>query len=123
MKAAVSFFLGLLSAFCLFAMSFNGSPFEDQIYLLLLITAVSAMTGKSKNWKRLCGLFSLPSLPLFALLILGSLEKGEWITNLPLIILPNIAIWFPAWLFSHFIFRSPRDGLKKENKRCTFESK
>lgn len=94
----VSFLLGALSAFSFFAMSFNGYPMRYQLLLLITVAIMSAGAGKSKIWNKLCLSFYIPHLPLFALLILGLLEKGGWMENLFLVFLPTLAIWLPAWI-------------------------
>jgi hypothetical protein len=97
---AVGALLGGVSAFAIFAMAFNGFSWTFQLGLFLLTAAGSAAAVRCVSWKRICAAFYLPHLLLFALLLIGSLEKGGWIGNLTLIALPTLAIWLPAWLVS-----------------------
>ncbi|MFS4461171.1 hypothetical protein [Bdellovibrio sp. HCB2-146] len=89
--------LGGASAFVLFAMAFNSAAWTPLVLQAILLAVCSAIVGlKVKFWRSVLYCFYLPHLLFFALLVKGSLERGEWGSNILLISLVTAAIWLPA---------------------------
>ena len=92
-------FLGGVSAFTIFGLTFVGSAYDH----LMIITAVASfIIGISKYWKTFCVIFNAPHLLLYALLIAGNLEKNDWFIDFGVICTHIAIIWLPA-LLSHIL--------------------
>jgi hypothetical protein len=93
----VGILIGGFSAFNIFALGFNGSSWLYLAIISLSIALGSGLVGRFlQSWKVIISGFFLPHLLLYALLIMGSLEKGMWLGNLGLIAITSFAIWVPA---------------------------
>lgn len=93
----LSVVLGVTSAFVLFAMAFNSAAWGLLVAQAILLAICSAIVGlKVKFWRSVLYCFYLPHLLFFALLVKGSLEKGDWSSNIILISMISAAICLPA---------------------------
>jgi len=100
----VGILLGGFSAFNIFALDFNGSSWQYLPMISLSIAIGSGLVGRFLQfWKVIISGFFLPHLLLYALLIMGSLEKGMWQGNLGLIAMTSLAIWVPALISRKFV--------------------
>lgn len=93
----LSLVLGVASSFVLFAMAFNRAAWGPLVGHSILLAICSAIIGlKVKFWRSVLYCFYLPHLLFFALLVKGSLEKGDWSSNILLITIISAAIWLPT---------------------------
>ncbi|MNL44284.1 hypothetical protein D3C87_1668480 [compost metagenome] len=98
--------LGVLSSFYFFAKSFNGAAWSEFLVHAATLVLASAIIGRRhRDWLALVWTFFLPHLLLFAVLIMGSMEKGGWLINLELITVVAAVIWLPAFFASRRALR------------------